>query len=57
MAEGKDTEFSSKERVEPSFVSLEKNGENTLNTIENHSSTMQDSNYNNIPSFLKRNRD
>ena len=30
--------------------------ENKLNAIDNNT-TMQDTNYNNIPSFLKRNRD
>ena len=53
----KTTDFNSKERVEPSFMSLEKNEESQLNTIDNHNTTMQDTNYNNIPSFLKRNRD
>jgi hypothetical protein len=57
MEDIKTTEFSSKERVEPSFISLEKNEENTLNNIENHNTTLHDTNYNNIPSFLKRNRD
>ena len=57
MEDIKATEFNSKDRVEPSFMSLEKNEENTLNNIDNHNTTMHDSNYNNIPSFLKRNRD
>ena len=57
IEDAKATEFNSKERVEPSFMSLKKNDENTLNAIDNHNATMQDTNYNNIPSFLKRNRD
>ncbi len=56
MEDIKSTEFNSKERVEPSFMSLENNEENKLNAIDNNT-TMQDTNYNNIPSFLKRNRD
>ena len=52
----KSNEFNSKERVEPSFMSLENNEENKLNAIDSNT-TMQDTNYNNIPSFLKRNRD
>ena len=52
----KTNEFNAKERVEPSFTSLDKNEENSLNVIDNKT-TMQDTNYNNIPSFLKRNRD
>ena len=56
MEDIKSNEFNSKERVEPSFMSLENNEENKLNTIDNNT-TMQDTNYNNIPSFLKRNRD
>ena len=55
MEDIKATEFNSKERVEPSFMGLENNEENKLNAIDN--TTMQDTNYNNIPSFLKRNRD
>ena len=51
----KSNEFNSKERVEPSFMSLENNKENKLNATDN--TIMQDTNYNNIPSFLKRNRD
>ncbi len=51
----KSNEFNSKERVEPSFMGFENNEENKLNTIDN--TAMQDTNYNNIPSFLKRNRD
>ena len=35
----------------------EKNDENVLNTVDNHNATIQDTDYNNIPSFLKRNRD
>ena len=57
MEDIKSTEFNLKERVEPSFMSIEQNEENTLNTIDTHNTTMQDNNYNNIPSFLKRNRD
>ena len=53
----KDTEFDSKERVEPSFMGLEQNDDSILNTIDNHNTTIHDTNYNNIPSFLKRNRD
>ena len=56
MEDIKSNEFNSKERVEPSFTSLDKNEENSLNVIDNKT-TMQDTNYNNIPSFLKRNRD
>ena len=56
MEDVKVNEFNSKERVEPSFVSLEKNEENTLGAIDNNTA-MQDNSYNNIPSFLKRNRD
>ena len=56
MEDVKTNEFNSKERVEPSFMGLENNNEeNKLNTIDN--TAMQDTNYNNIPSFLKRNRD
>ena len=55
MEDIKSNEFNSKERVEPSFMGLENNEENKLNAIDN--TTMQDTNYNNIPSFLKRNRD
>ena len=51
----KSNDFSLKERVEPSFMGLENNEENKLNAIDN--TTMQDTDYNNIPSFLKRNRD
>ena len=57
MEDTKASELNLNERVEPSFVSLEKNEENTLNNIENHNTTLHDTNYNNIPSFLKRNRD
>jgi len=53
----KASEFNSKERVEPSFVDLEKNDENIINSIDRQNTAIQDSNYNNIPSFLKRNRD
>ena len=56
MEDIKSTEFNLKERVEPSFMSIENNEENKLNDISNNT-TMQDTNYNNIPSFLKRNRD
>ena len=56
MEDVKVNEFNSKERVEPSFVSLEKNDEKTLGAIDNNTA-MQDNSYNNIPSFLKRNRD
>ena len=52
----KTNEFNLKERVEPSFTSLDKNEENSLNAIDNKT-TIQDTSYNNIPSFLKRNRD
>ena len=52
----KSNEFNSKERVEPSFMSLENNEENKLNAIDSNT-TMQETNYNNIPSFLKRNRE
>ena len=55
MEDIKSNDFNSKERVEPSFMGLENNEENKLNAIDN--TTMQDTNYNNIPSFLKRNRD
>ena len=41
--------------MEPSFMGVENNEENRLNAIDN--TTMQENNYNNIPSFLKRNRD
>ena len=51
----KSNDFSLKERVEPSFMGLENNEENKLNAIDN--TTIQDTSYNNIPSFLKRNRD
>lgn len=57
ISDVKASEYNIKERVEPSFMSLEKNEENGLNTIDNKNTTMQDNNYNNIPSFLKRNRD
>ena len=57
MEDVKGNEFNSKERVEPSFMSLEKNEENTLSAIDNNNTAMQDNSYNNIPSFLKRNRD
>jgi len=56
MEDIKTNDFNSKERVEPSFTSLDKNEENALNTIDNKT-TMQDTVYNNIPSFLKKNRD
>ena len=52
----KSNESNSKERVEPSFMSFENNEENKLNAMDNNT-TVQDTNYNNIPSFLKRNRD
>ena len=35
MEDIKSNEFNSKERVEPSFMSLENNEENKLNTIDN----------------------
>ena len=57
IEDAKATEFNSKERVEPSFMSIEQNDENTYGKINNNNTTMQDVNYNNIPSFLKRNRD
>ena len=56
MEDIKTNEFNLKERVEPSFTSLDKNEENSLNAIDNKT-TIQDTSYNNIPSFLKRNRD
>ena len=49
--------LTSKERVEPSFMSLDKGEDNALNSMDSHSNSSQDSNYSNIPSFLKRNRD
>ena len=57
IEENKASEFNSKERVEPSFIGLEQNDDSVLNTIDNNNTTMHDANYNNIPSFLKRNRD
>ncbi|MAH89228.1 MAG: cell division protein FtsZ [Pelagibacterales bacterium] len=51
------TDFTAKERVEPSFMGLDKGEDNTLNSLDKNSNSIQDSNYNNIPSFLKRNRD
>ena len=57
IEENKASEFNSKERVEPSFMGLEQNDDSILNTIDNHNTTIHDTNYNNIPSFLKRNRD
>ena len=51
------TDLPAKERVEPSFMELDKVDDNNLNSIDNHSNSIQDSNYSNIPSFLKRNRD
>ena len=57
IEDAKPNELNIKERVEPSFMSHEKNDENVLNTVDNHNATIQDTDYNNIPSFLKRNRD
>ncbi len=57
IEENKASEFNSKERVEPSFMGLEQNDDSVLNTIDNNNTTIHETNYNNIPSFLKRNRD
>ena len=51
------SEQKSSERIEPSFKSFENAEENTLNNIDSSTSSIQDSNYTNIPSFLRRNRD
>ena len=52
----KSNDFNLKERVEPSFTSYDKNEHNSKNAVDNKT-TMQDTGFDNIPSFLKRNRD
>ena len=44
------------QRVEPSFFGVDNNQADTLKSIDSKSD-LQEENYSNIPSFLRRNRD
>ena len=55
VVENNISDVNTNQRVEPSFMGFDNNEDNEFNSIDNKA--LQENNYTNIPSFLKRNRE